>query len=82
MWRERLACSVVVIFRGMEANTDPSTPALPREVEARSDPPTPLKFPGREVLLSSVLRQLLGPERGGFHSSALSVLVTLSYGCL
>lgn len=48
--KERRACSVVVMSRGMEANTDPSTPALLRGEGACSAPPMPLKFSGKGSL--------------------------------
>ncbi|KAF2593994.1 hypothetical protein F2Q70_00044887 [Brassica cretica] len=55
--RERLACSVVVFFREMKANLDPSSSAFMREVEAYSDPPSPTLASRKGSLLQLCLRR-------------------------
>ncbi|WZZ31093.1 hypothetical protein YC2023_014494 [Brassica napus] len=73
--RERLACSVVVFFREMEANLDPSSPA-----EAYSDQPSPTLASGKGSLLQLRLRRLLVTESGGLQSSALPLRNPVSFG--
>jgi len=78
--RERLACSVVVFFREMEANLDPSSSAFIREVEAYSDPLSPTLASGKGSLLQLRLRRLLVMESGGLQSSALPSWNSMSFG--